>query len=213
MIGRNLAQSVKELIFSKRCPICKKIVQGNGYICDSCYVELKRKGRLKNNGNYYYLYYYDEDIKSLIADFKLKNRKNLGREIAYLIKKDLIRLINEKEIEIVLPVPISREREKERGFNQVEVLLDECGVKYEKIVRQKNTKHMYELFDGKSRKENIYKAFRNNSLDLNDKNILIVDDIVTTGSTIREMVKEIERESKPKAIYIFSLAISKRFKN
>lgn len=213
MIGRNLAQSIKELIFSKRCPICKKIVQGAGYICDNCYVKLRKKGSLKNIDRFYYLYYYDEEIKSLIADFKLKNRKQLGREIAYLMKKVLLKLIEEKGIEIILPVPISKGREKERGFNQVELVLDECGIKYEKIVREKNTKHMYELFSRKSRKENIYKAFKNESLDLNDKNILIVDDIVTTGSTIKEMIKEIERSSSPKAIYIFSLAISKRFKN
>ena len=204
MIRRNFVQSIKNLVFSRRCPICKKISQENNYICNECYYLLKKKGKIKNIENYYYLYYYNEEIKRLIADFKLENRRGLGKEIAYLIKVPLKNLF--------LPVPISKEREKERGFNQVEELLDNCKIEYQRIRREKNTKHMYELLDSKSRKENIYNAFKNEKLNIEGKNILIVDDIVTTGSTIREMIKEIEKLGTPKEIYIFSLAVSKIFK-
>lgn len=212
MKRRNLAQSIKELIFSQRCPICKKISQEGKYICNNCYEELRKKATLKNIENYYYLYYYNQEIKNLIADFKLKNRRGIGKEISSLMRKPLKNLIEEKGIDIILPVPISKEREKERGFNQVEELLENCNIGYEKISREKNTKHMYELLDSKSRKENIYNAFKNKDLDLEGKNILIVDDIVTTGSTIREMIKEIKKIGAPNEIYIFSLAVSKIFK-
>lgn len=212
MIRRNLVQSISELIFSKRCPICKKISQSENYICNECYIELRKKGKIKNIGRYYYLYYYDEKLKNLIADFKLKNRKNLAREIGMLMKRPLKDLILEKKVDMVLPVPISKARENERGFNQVELLLDECGIKYQKIKREKNTRHMYELFDSKSRRENIYNAFQSRELNFDGKIVLIVDDIVTTGSTIREMEKEIKKISSPKELYVFSLAISKGFK-
>ncbi|WP_286033676.1 ComF family protein [Fusobacterium necrogenes] len=212
MKKRNFVQNIKELVFSQRCPICKKISQENNYICNECYFLLKRKGKIKNIKNYYYLYYYNEEIKSLIADFKLKNRRNLGYEIALLIKDPIKSLIKEKRIDIVLPVPISKERERERGFNQIEDLLDRCGIEYKRIIREKNTKHMYELLDSKDRKKNIYNAFKNRNLDINGKNVLIVDDIVTTGSTIKELVKEITKIASPESIYIFSLAVSKIFK-
>lgn len=212
MIRKNLVQSIKSLVFSQRCPICKKISQGSSYICEECYFALRKKGKIKNIENYYYLYYYNDEIKRLIADFKLKNRKSLGKEISSIIKSPLTELILEKGIDMVLPVPISKEREKERGFNQVEELLDNCGIKYQKIEREKNTKHMYELLNSGSRKENIYNAFRNRGLDIEGKNILIVDDIVTTGSTIKEMVKEIKKIGTPNNIYAFSLAVSKIFK-
>ncbi|STO32015.1 DNA utilization protein GntX [Fusobacterium necrogenes] len=212
MKKRNFVQNIKELVFSQRCPICKKISQENNYICNECYFLLKRKGKIKNIKNYYYLYYYNEEIKSLIADFKLKNRRNLGYEIALLIKDPIKSLIKEKRIDIVLPVPISKERERERGFNQIEDLLDRCGIEYKRIIREKNTKHMYELLDSKDRKKNIYNAFKNRNLDINGKNVLIVDDIVTTGNTIKEIVKEITKIASPESIYIFSLAVSKIFK-
>lgn len=212
MIRKKFVQSIKELIFSQRCPICLRSNSDSHYICFECYRDLKRKGSLKNIENYYYLYYYDESIKRLIADFKLKNRKSLGKEIALLMKKPLNSLIGEKNVDIVLPVPISKARERERGFNQVEELLEECEISYEKVYRDKNTEHMYKFLNEEKRKENIYKAFQNKGLDLNGKTILIVDDIVTTGSTIKEMIKELTKKSTPKQIYIFSFAVSKIFK-
>ena len=84
-------------------------------------------------------------------------------------------------------------------------------IEYQKIERVKDTKHMYELLDSKSRKENIYNAFKNEKLNIEGKNILIVDDIVTTGSTIREIIKELKKMGKPKEIYVFSIAMAKSF--
>ena len=212
MFKRNLVQNIKELFFSQRCPICQKISLDDNYICDECYRKLKKNGNLKNVENYYFLYYYDDEIKRLIADFKLKNRRKLSKEIGSLINKPLKKLIIEKNIQMVIPVPISKEREKERGFNQVEEILKECSIEYTMISRKKDTEHMYKLLDNESRKKNIYNAFKSKNLNLKNKNILLVDDIVTTGNTIKEMEKEIRKVSSPQNIYIFSLAISKIFK-
>ena len=52
MIRRNFVQSIKNLVFSRRCPICKKISQENNYICNECYYLLKKKGKIKNIENY-----------------------------------------------------------------------------------------------------------------------------------------------------------------
>ncbi|WP_339967599.1 ComF family protein [Fusobacterium ulcerans] len=167
---------------------------------------------MKNIFNYYFLYYYDEDIKKIIADYKLKNRKGLSREISILIKKPLKELIQEKRINIVIPVPISRNRMRERGFNQIEEILEELDIDYKTMDRIKDTEHMYSILEEKKREENIKKAFKHNEVDADGKNILIIDDIVTTGSTIREVVKEIRKRSSPKEIYVFSIAMSRFFK-
>lgn len=210
---KNFVQNIKNLIFSQKCSLCHKIHGSNTYICSECYEKLRKKWSIiKNIENFYFLCYYDPDVKTLIADFKLKNRKNLGREISFLMRKQLKELIKEKKIDVVLPVPISEERIRERGFNQVEELLDFCDIKYEKIKRAKNTKYMYGLNSEFERRKNIKSAFKNENVNILDKNILIVDDIVTTGSTIKEMIKEITKYEKPKDIYVFSIAISKSFK-
>lgn len=209
---KNLVHSFKKMLFSQKCPICKRETDTEYYICNRCYRRLRKKGTLKKQGRYYYLYYYDEDIKSVITDYKLRNRKKLGKELASLVKKELVELIKGLKIDIVIPVPISPGRLRERGFNQVEELLEQCRIRYRKIYREKETEHMYKYLDAGKRKKNIENVFRNRDLDLNGKRILIVDDIVTTGATTEEIEKEICKNCVPDSVYIFSIAISKVFK-
>lgn len=209
---KSLSQSIREIFFSTKCSICGKIIEDNRYICYDCLKSLRRKGELKNINNYYYLYYYEEDVKKMIADYKLNNRKDLVVEISSLVKKGLKSVLEDEKIDIVIPVPISQKRKEERGFNQVEEILKKLKIKYFNIERRKDTEHMYLLHDKKSRESNIKNAFGNIKLDINGKNILLVDDIVTTGSTVREIQKELKKCGNPKNIYVFSIAISKSFK-
>ena len=117
---KSLVHSFKDLLFSRKCPICNKETNGTYYICDNCYSSLRKKGTIKNIKNYYYLYFYDKDIKRVIADYKLNNRKNLALELKTLIDKKLKLLIEELDIDKIIPVPVSKKRLLERGFNQVE---------------------------------------------------------------------------------------------
>lgn len=209
---KSCVQSVRNLIFSKRCPICKRLVSGNNYICDSCYRVLRNKSSLKRlaDTNIYYVFFYDEKIRDLIADFKLKNRRALGDEIASLVGSEIKKLMREKEIDVVIPVPISKKREAERGFNQVEEILKSCKIEYKKIERVRDTEHMFFIKEERDRVKNVYGAFKNR-LDIEDKKVLVVDDIITTGSTMDEIKKEILK-GYPKEIYVFCIAISKHYK-
>ena len=74
----------------------------------------------------------------------------------------------------------------------------------------KDTKHMYELKSSSERDKNVKDAFKI-EFDLTDKNILIVDDILTTGATVKEIAREIRKLYKVKGIYVFSIAVANRF--
>ena len=132
------------------------------------------------------------------------------RDIAFLIKKPIFQLIEREKIDIIIPVPISEERELERGFNQIEYLLECLDIKYKKIERIKNTKHMYTLKDNKKREKNVRSVFKN-SLNLKNKNILIVDDIVTSGATINSISEELRKNNENINIKVFSIAMAKHF--
>lgn len=208
---KNLSQSFKKLFFSTKCSVCGKTAE-DGYICRECFKLLQKKIKLRNIDDYYFLYYYDEEIKKIISDYKLKNRRGLAKELSYLAKNSLKRLIEEKAVDIIIPMPISKKRMRERGFNQVEELLDVMKIEYQQVDRIKDTKHMYSILDEQSREKNIKGVFINKNIDVDGKNLLIVDDIVTTGSSTRELIKEIRKKGEPKEIYVFSIALSKYFK-
>jgi competence protein ComFC len=86
--------------------------------------------------------------------------------------------------------------------------LEYLKIPYESVKRIKNTRPMHQLLDEDLRKENIKNSFES-SLKVHGKIILVIDDIVTTGSTIRELTKILKSCGEPKKILVFSLAAAK----
>ena len=205
-----IRKSLRFLLFDDTCSYCHKKLDREGYICSKCLEKLKREAFLKNKDNFYYIFIYEKEIRQIISDYKLRNRKDLAKDIAFLIKKPILQLIEKEKIDIIIPVPISEEREIERGFNQIETLLEYLDIKYKKIERIKNTKHMYSLKDKEKREKNVQSAFKN-SLNLENKNVLIVDDIVTSGATIYSMSEELKKDNENINIKVFSIAMARHF--
>ena len=205
-----IRESLRFLLFDNSCSYCHKKLDREGYICSKCLEKLKREAFLKNKDNFYYVFIYEKEIRQIISDYKLGNRKDLVKDIAFLIRKPIFQLIEKEKTDIIIPVPISEERELERGFNQIEYLLECLDIKYKKIERIKNTKHMYTLKDNEKREKNVEKAFKN-SLNLENKNILIVDDIVTSGATINSISEELRKDNENIDIKVFSIAIARHF--
>ncbi|WP_455041429.1 ComF family protein [Leptotrichia buccalis] len=116
----------------------------------------------------------------------------MAKLIAELIKDEFYYVLKREKIDIVVSVPVSRKRKNERGYNQVDEILNCLKVNYVQIERVKNTKKMAEILDEEERNKNIKGAFRiSGNVDFRGKNILILDDIVTTGATLREIKNSI----------------------
>lgn len=201
---------LRYIFFDNNCSYCHEELDRDRYICYTCLKKLKENSSLKNKDNFFYVYIYDKAIRQIISDYKLRNRKTMVNDLAYLIEKPLKELIEKENIDVVIPVPVSKNRELERGFNQIDYLLSTLQITYKKIERVKDTKHMYSLDSYKKREKNIKNAFKI-ELNLKNKKILIVDDIVTSGATINEISKEIKSNNEGVEIVIFSIAISKHF--
>ncbi|MBP9479340.1 MAG: ComF family protein [Sebaldella sp.] len=168
---------------------------------------------LKKINNIYYFWNYDKDFKTLVSTMKFKNKKGLAVEISELIKEGIIFVLEKEKIDYIIPVPISKERKIERGFNQVEIILDELKLQYLEIKRIKNTKKMFQILEEKKRDENIKNSFCiTTDADLNNRSILLFDDIVTTGSTLREIKKELQKVYSVKKIIVLTLAAAREIK-
>lgn len=139
--------------------------------------------------------YYKDKVEELIKEFKFGKKFYIGSLLAHLLTKTIQREINNYKtlINYITWIPMNYIEKYKRGFNQAEFIakivsrsLDIPAFKLLKKV--KSTKHQMQL-NFYERQQNVKDAFAINkkySNLINDKNIIIIDDIYTTGSTIAE---------------------------
>lgn len=215
-----------------RCDICGR--SGAAIVCDTCMASLDylqgvtclHCGKQLNeqypgsicpdclSGSFYYkraysCFEYSGMGKELIYKLKYEGKAKLSKAIAALMEE---RLQNERlEIDAIVPVPIHKNKLAARGFNQSLLIALELGERLRKpvldcLVRIRETKEQYNL-DKAQRHLNIVDAFSVKLLYNNDKykNILLIDDIYTTGSTVNECSKVL-KELGAKNIYVITAA-------
>ncbi|MEA1939743.1 MAG: ComF family protein [Candidatus Caldatribacteriota bacterium] len=157
---------------------------------------------------------YNKVLRKCIHLFKYYREKKLAKPLGKLMIDYLLESKEfEKKIDLIIPVPLHEKGLKKRGFNQTILLSREIGnyfsipVKEEILVKKKITSFQVNL-SKKEREKNINKAFLvKEPEEFKGKNILIIDDVFTTGSTVDECAKEIKR-AQAKNIYVFTLARS-----
>ena len=204
-------------LFPERCLYCGKYGK---YICEYCYNKLNNEYIFRKVYNDYFDYiicssYYIGDIKKKIHNFKFHEQSYLYK---YLIE---ICLLNNKicnflkNFDLITYVPMNYNKQLKRGYNQSELLAKELGKRLNiEVVKTLNKPLQFKVQSTLSEKEridNVKNAFEFIGGDnIKNKNIILVDDIITTGSTIRTCSK-ILKNFQVKEICI--LAIAKTYKN
>lgn len=183
-------ESKLEKISGERCRICSRPFSQldeqfrHGDLCNDCVrweEDPEWSGFLNKNLS---LFLYHDFLKEVIARFKFRGDYVIAKVFAEQIRKELAKL----EYDILVPIPLSEERLYERGFNQAEALLTEAGSTPTQVL----TRIHSEKQSKKSRTERIHvpQVFQmSDEIDLSGQTILLVDDIYTTGSTLRHAAK------------------------
>lgn len=189
-------------------------------MCKKCEIKLKKlakfriienKGKEKYSNKHLYIFKYDGIIRSNIIDYKFNEKSYLYKTFANFILK------NDKFVEIlqsydtIIPVPISRKRYKKRGYNQSYLIARELARKLKEecdttsLVKTKNIVEQSKL-NKKQREKNIKGVYKiTNNKNIRGKNIILFDDIYTTGSTARECSKML-KQAGAKNILILTIA-------
>jgi ComF family protein len=196
----------KKIIYIKSpaCPYCNRLTKA-GQLCSRC----REKSAL--TGVIISAYYENGPLKEAIHTLKYDGVFDLKYDLSQL----LIKAINFRKLEkkfILIPVPLHKIRKAERGYNQTELLVDEISKEIgfpiikNKLLRIKNKAPQITL-SGAERRNNVKGIFKFNggAEKIKNKNIILVDDVFTTGSTLEECAK-ILRENGAKEVWGLVLA-------
>ena len=204
-----ILKDTADLIFPRTCDICGKPADlsiAGAFVCASCMsgvVPLKSGKRWqfclsepRTNDPYkdmrlYVPYSYEGSVSLMVHALKFGGRIGLGHLMGSLLGQCM--LSDKVMADLIIPIPLSDRRLKERGYNQALVMAESLGktlkipVLKDVLKRTRDTKRQALFKDNIQRAENMIGAFyKDPSYELSDARIILLDDVVTTGSTLTE---------------------------
>lgn len=216
--GKNILEQILNLFYPPVCGICGKLNQN--FLCQKCNNTLKNQAKFnvenfQKKEKYFkellYIFKYEGIIRKTILKYKFQEESYLYKTFVNFILKNQKFFEFIKSYDTIVPVPISKKRYKERGYNQSYLiakeiskktkleLQDRCIIKSKNVIeqsklnkeeREKNIKDVYEIIDKET---------------LQNKRIILVDDIYTTGNTVNECCRILQK-AQPKSISVIVIA-------
>lgn len=206
-----ILKSFFDFFFPPLCFGCLKITNGEN-ICPSCYQKIFSQPIIIDKKiKTYALGYFNIPFNNLIYEFKYHHRLFLKETLAKALSNIIINDYYLKDCNYLVPVPLHKAKLRERGYNQSEILAKEISKIVDKevlncLIRKKNTKSQTKLKEDK-RVENVKDAFVfNNNYNIENKKIILVDDVMTTGATLNSCA-EVLLENKAKEVFGLVIAI------
>lgn len=207
-------------MFPPVCFICdQKLLHGRRIVCEPCFnamPQISDKSVLALQSemaspyvtNLYIKYEFASTFQQLIHLFKYEHHLTLARYFGAALSSTFFEDINNHDL--MVPVPLYKTRERERGYNQSAMIAAEIagntGIKFRNdvLMRFNPTKSQATL-NRKQRIENVQNAFGVSDASIAGKRIIIIDDVITTGSTLNACAKVLF-ENNAKQISLMALA-------
>lgn len=203
-----------------RCPYCDTPVYPGELCCEKCRKNLKfteyrtyAKGGFPCTSTFPYV----EQYKAAVTRFKFCGRKQYAYSMARMMADTILREYKSIDFDLITYVPIHRLKLKERGYNQCKLLAKNlsrilnipCAAT---LVKTRNTVPQFTIKKPGQREKNVKGAFRVMNQEsvkdsIKNKRILLIDDIITTGSTMGECAKALDK-CTPESIHCVTFAIS-----
>lgn len=216
---------ILDWLYPPRCIFCRSIIPIEQYkglnICSKCCKHIPWYGFESHNyikesfKDGWISLYYDEMVKSAVLSLKYNNCPQYARTLAFIMYKYMCQVSFKVKIDYFMPVPIHKKRKRIRGYNQAELLAKELSrltkIPYiTNLKRIKNTKPQNTLHGVEARYNNLKNSFSLEKPEiLKNKNIMLIDDIYTTGATLKMCAATIIDNSDCNGIYYYILSSGK----
>ncbi len=220
--GGGIKMFLVDLIFPSRCPFCDKVIPYDRLCCERCFDECKwsdenicrycgksvLRGCLCDEVTYdecVCAAYYSGNARKAIRNLKYRHEGAgavvFGRVLHdMLIERDLL-----KSIDIAVPVPMYKGKLRERGYNQAELIAREIvrntdiSIRNDLIYRDDPETEQH-LLGAEERRKAAFSQYHAAKAELDGETILLIDDVLTTGSTFSACTDELRRIGAGKVI-------------
>lgn len=226
-----MLQDFKNFLFPKLCACCDEVLlKDEVLICTFCRNELPLYPNFFDGDHDLHkilygrvfldqaasLFYFEKKgiIQNLIHDLKYKGNEKLSFYLGEWLGGILAEAGWKDKIDLVIPVPLHKQRMRERGYNQVEgfgkAIAEKLSASYKDAVLKRRSNSKTQVFKNRlARTEVVQNHFYvEEQINLKNKQILLVDDLVTTGATL-EACSLALKDAGVQKLNIATIAITK----
>lgn len=218
------------LIYPATCHLCgNNLSEKERFICTPCIEKLPRTGYHRNPKNPmverfagqfpfveatgHFFYSKDSSLSQLIQDVKYRNFPSIGKMLGEIAGKELYSTGFLNDVEVIVPLPMHLWKQTRRGYNQAERIAkgisESTGIEVVdcmKMNRMRKTQTALHRIERLANAENLFSPKK--GIDLNNKGVLLVDDICTTGATMGAAAKALTDSFPEIRLYLFALGIT-----
>lgn len=184
-----------DLLYPPKCIFCQKLLKEEQTdVCSACVGDLPLCKQSVKRGECYEIcysaYYYEGRVQESILRYKFMQRSRYaapyGRILAMLICRERI------EYDVLSYVPISKQRQAQRGYSQTKLLAEAVGEELRQPVvktldKVRDNAAQTKMKSAAARKENVKNAYRPvRTEQFAGKRVLLIDDVITSGATLSE---------------------------
>jgi ComF family protein len=220
-----------DLISPRLCVVCgNRLAVTEETLCSKCYLHLPRTdfandlyenvmaklfwGQIKLE-KATALFYYEPHAETaqILYELKYKNHPEIGVVMGRMMAKELMKSGLFEDIDALVPVPLAKKREHERGYNQslelAKGVSEVTGLPIANLVIRRTKFVGSQTKRGRwERNENVEHVFELVDDNISDQHLLLIDDVVTTGATVIACAKEMQKASNVK-ISVLALGFAK----
>ena len=220
-----------DLISPRLCVVCgNRLAVTEETLCSKCYLHLPRTdfandlyenvmaklfwGQIKLE-KATALFYYEPHAETaqILYELKYKNHPEIGVVMGRMMAKELMKSGLFEDIDALVPVPLAKKRELERGYNQslelAKGVSEVTGLPIANLVIRRTKFVGSQTKRGRwERNENVEHVFELVDDNISDQHLLLIDDVVTTGATVIACAKEMQKASNVK-ISVLALGFAK----
>lgn len=223
----HILKSITDVFFPNLCPVCgRHLIEGESDMCMACQVDMPRVtcedghcitverlllgSRIIDRAVSMFIYHRASPYAEILKDIKYHNKPILGKSLARVFAKELSETNFFDGVDYIIPVPLHKSKLNRRGYNQSRFIADGVseisGIPISEAIKAVRPHESQTTQSAEDRRANVNNIFDTDD-SMDDKTVIIVDDVITTGSTIMSCCDSM-RQAGVKSVRVLSLAFA-----